>query len=115
MSGILDSPQTAMKFVWAAIATFVVLGRFVILTGQDPEALTAQNVGWWNELGLTSGQLFGMLTYMDLLIALFVTFHMGILFRVPWLGQKIAGLASDGKFIMEQQPWLRRLAVFAVR
>ena len=55
-----------------------------------------------------------MVTYMDVLTALFVTFHMGFLFRLPMIGSKIAGLASDGKFMMEQQPWLRRLAFFAL-
>ena len=111
--GLISGAQTAFNFVWASLATFFVFGRFVILIGQDSEAL-AESTNWISEMGMTPLQLFGMLTYMDVLVALFVTFHMGILFRVPWVGDKIAGLASDGKFIMEQQPWLRRLAFFAL-
>ena len=101
------------NIIWAALATFFFFGRFVILVGRDTQAL-GDAPGWFSELGLTPEQLFGMVTYMDVLTALFVTFHMGVLFRLPWVGRKIAGLASDGKFIMEQQPWLRRLAFFAL-
>ena len=101
------------NYLWGSLATFFVFGRFVILVGQDGQTI-AEASSWFSELSLTPEQLFGLVTYMDVLIALFVTFHMGYLFRIPWLGQKIAGLASDGKFIMEQQPWLRRLAFFAL-
>ncbi len=113
LMGLGNGWEMPSKYLWAAAATFFVFGRFVILVGQDSAALS-EAPAWFSELGLTPEQLFGMVTYMDVLIALFVTFHMGILFRLPWLGTKIAGLASDGKFIMEQQPWLRRLAFFAL-
>jgi len=105
--------QMPRNYLWGALATFFIFGRFVILIGQDGQAIS-EAPGWFAELGLTPEQLFGLVTYMDVLIALFVAFHMGVLFRLPWVGSKIAGLASDGKFIMEQQPWLRRLAFFAL-
>jgi len=113
LMGLTSGWDLPRSYLLGAVATFVVLGRFVILVGQDDQAL-AEAGSWFSDLNLTPEQLFGLVTYMDVLIALFVTFHMGYLFRVPWLGQKIAGLASDGKFIMEQQPWLRRLAFFAL-
>lgn len=111
--GLSSGWDLPRNFMWGALATFVVFGRFIILVGRDGQTL-AEASSWFSEISLTSEQLFGLVTYMDVLIALFVTFHMGILFRIPWLGNKIAGLASDGKFIMEQQPWLRRLAFFAL-
>ncbi len=95
----------ANKFIVAAGITFFVLGRFVILAGVEGE-----KTGMLANIALSPGQLFAMVTYMDFLVALFVSFHMGFLFRIPWLGRKIAGLTSDSKFIMEQQPWIRRLA-----
>lgn len=105
--------ETPQRLVLASLATFFFFGRFVILIGQDPTSIS-ETPAWFSDLGLSPGQLFGMVTYMDVLTALFVTFHMGFLFRLPMLGPKIAGLASDGKFMMEQQPWLRRLAFFAL-
>jgi uncharacterized membrane protein len=113
LMGLASGWELPRSYLLAAAATFFVFGRFVILAGQDAQAI-ADAPGWLQQLGLTPEQLFGMLTYMDVLIAMFVTFHMGILFRLPWAGRKIAGLASDGKFIMEQQPWLRQLAFFAL-
>ncbi|MGI9515902.1 MAG: hypothetical protein ACR2NP_02550 [Pirellulaceae bacterium] len=107
--GLTTGWGLAWKFVMASVATFFVFGRFVILGGQE-----GQVEGLWEYVALSPGQLFWMVTYMDMMVALFVTFHMGILFRLPWVGEKIAGLASDGKFIMEMQPWLKRLAFVAL-
>ena len=113
LMGLVYDWQMPQSFLWGALATFFIFGRFVILVGQDGQSL-AEATSWFSDLGLTPEQLFGLVTYMDVLIALFVTFHMGFLFRLPWAGRKVAGLASDGKFIMKQQPWLRRLAFFAL-
>ena len=106
--GTVSGWAMVYKLVGAALITFFVLGRFVILAGVEGD-----QTGWLAELP-TPGQLYVVVTYMDFVVALFVTFHMGILFRIPWLGPKIAGLTSDSKFIMEQQPWIRRLAFGAL-
>ena len=42
--------------------------------------------------------------------ALFVAFHMGVVFRIPFVGPKIASMVSDGQFILRKQPWIRRAA-----
>ena len=59
-------------------------------------------------------ELFGLVTYLDFMTALFVTFHMGFLFRVPLLGPKIAMLVWDGKFVMDSQPWIRKIAFWGL-
>ena len=88
------------SIVGHALLTFFVLGRFVMLAGTNSQhALTMQ-----------PGELFFLVTYLDFMTALFVTFHMGILFRLPNIGPKIATLVADGKFIMESHPWLKRVA-----
>lgn len=107
--GFVYSWTLSLKFLVMALATFVLLGRLSILGGIDKgsESILAA-------YALSPFQLFGMVTVMDCLVALFVTFHMGILFRIPWVGPKIAGLTCDSKFIMDQQPWMRRLAFLAL-
>jgi uncharacterized membrane protein len=107
--GIFSGWSLALKYVVMGVATFVLLGRLSILGGVDQGSDSALA-----EYALSPSQLFGMVTYMDCVVALFVTFHMGILFRIPWIGPKIAGLTCDSKFIMEQQPWMRRLAFIAL-
>lgn len=76
-----------------AVAAFFVFGKFAIL-----EPTTA----------LSREALFGLVLYMDLAVAIFISFHLGYLFRLPWLGQRLQALASDGAFIMQAQPWMRR-------
>ena len=93
------------KFVYHAFLTFFVFGRFIILGGYE-----GTGGGWMESVSLAPSQLFVLVTYMDFMVALFVTFHMGVLFRLPWAGPKIAGLVSDGKFLMDHYPWLKRLA-----
>lgn len=92
------------KLVSHALLTFFVFGRFIILSGADTAANGVHKVL------LSPQELFGLVTYLDFMTALFVTFHMGFLFRLPWLGPKIATLVWDGKFVMESQPWIKRVA-----
>ena len=92
------------KLISHAFLTFFVFGRFIILTGMEGEAHDAYKIT------MLPGELFWMVTYMDFMVAMFVTFHMGLLFRIPYVGPKIALLVWDGKFVMDTQPWIRRVA-----
>ncbi len=96
-----DFPQ---KVIYHAFMTFFVLGRFIILMGCEGDVHDKF------EVAMRPGELFAMVTYMDFMTALFVTFHMGFLFRMPYVGPKVATLVWDGKFIMDAQPWVKRTA-----
>ena len=96
----------AWAYVQAALAAFFVFGRFVILLGSG----SADAAGYTFVNHLTPYHLFVMLTWMDMMVAIFVAFHMGILFRIPWAGDKLKGLVSDGQFVLAKQPWIRRSA-----
>lgn len=92
-------------FVTAAATAFFVTGRFIILLGaeQAAEGKTFLKL-------LTPTHLFVMLTWLDMMVAIFVAFHMAVLFRVPWAGEKLKSLVSDGRFVLAKQPWIRRAA-----
>ena len=92
-------------FVTAAATAFFVTGRFIILLGaeQAAEGKTFLKL-------LTPTHLFVMLTWLDMMVAIFVAFHMAVLFRIPWAGEKLKGLVSDGRFVLAKQPWIRRAA-----
>ena len=100
---VLHGPGYAAKVVSQALFTFFVAGRFVLLGGDD--GAVADSL-----IAMRPSELFWMVTYMDFMTALFVTFHMGILFRIPKLGPKLAMLVWDGKFFMDSQPWIKRMA-----
>lgn len=91
------------KLVAAAGATFFVLGRFVILLGQRGELS-----GFWDFL--SPFHLFLMVTYMDAAAALLVAFHIGALFRLPWIGKRAAALVEDARFVLDRLLWMRRAA-----
>ena len=100
---LVHGPGYAMKVISQSLFTFFVAGRFVLIGGV--EAATADNL-----IAMRPSELFCMVTYMDFMTALFVTFHMGVLFRIPKIGPKLAMLVWDGKFFMDSQPWIKRMA-----
>lgn len=106
---VVQSPGYAFKVVNHALLTFFVLGRFVLLAGVEGDA-----AGQMARIAMAPKELFVLVTYLDFMTALFVTFHMGILFRVPKLGPKLAMLVWDGKFFMDSQPWIKRVAFFGL-
>jgi uncharacterized membrane protein len=82
------------KLLFATGLSFAFLGRFSIITPS---------------LNLEPSVLFWMVTYQDVMVALFFAFHVGFMFRVPWIGPKIAALSSDSEFILAHQPWMKRM------
>lgn len=106
----------AVAYLVAAMTAFFVMGRFIILMGDgtpsdEPAGLFLMR--WFETCcleQLNASDLFVMLTWLDMMIAIFVAFHMAILFHVPLLGQKLRDLVSDGRFVLAKQPWIRRAA-----
>ena len=91
----IDDPVYWWKVVNAACWSFVLFGRFTIVTSSS--------------LGLPAAHLFWLVTYQDVMVALFFAFHVGYMYRVPWVGPKIAELSVDSEFILAHQPWMKRL------
>jgi hypothetical protein len=88
-----------MRFLLAAGATsFAFAGRFII---------PFQAASQWGPL--TPEHMFWLVMYQDVMVALFMAFHCGFLFRLPWLGPKILELTVDSELILTVQPWMRRL------
>jgi uncharacterized membrane protein len=89
------------KVITSAVITVCLLGRFIILSGSD---------GTFNDTNgsLASEHLFALVCYLDVMTALMLAFHIGFLFRLPYVGTRIAALVTDGHFILDSQPWMRR-------
>lgn len=99
--GATIGPEMVVKILIAAAVTFVFLSRFVILGGEfkDPRVDF-----------LSTEELFLMVSYMDLIMAVVVTFHIGLMFKLPYLGEKIGLLVGDAQFIIKSSPWMSRAA-----
>lgn len=102
---VVAGRETAATLATTALAGMFLFGRFIILAGHDPEVAAVTG-------GFSSAQLFLMVTYLDLIVALILIFHAGFLFRLPWFGSRAAALIDDGRFLIRSQPWIRR-ATFA--
>lgn len=76
-------------------------GRFIILSGSDVALQDFHG-------SMSSFQLFMLICYLDAMVALVLAFHIGFLFRLPVVGPRVAALVTDGHFILESNPWMRR-------
>ena len=108
--------QLVQSILAYCFATFFLFGRLIILQGHSPE----KEIPEWMERFegyvtlLTAEQLFVVVTYMDFMTALFVAFHMGIVFRIPWVGGKIAGMVGDSQFLIEKVPTIKKISYIAL-
>jgi uncharacterized membrane protein len=96
--GVISGLAVVRKYVVSAFLAFFIFGRFSI-----PGATIIGT-------GITSEETCFMLIYMDLMVALFVSFHMGLMFRIPWVGPKLGALVYDGKYILDSHRWIKRFA-----
>ncbi|MFN0198025.1 MAG: small multi-drug export protein [Planctomycetaceae bacterium] len=95
------------RLVYTMLAAFFFFGRFIILSGSDPESVEAHTL-------LSSERLFLMVSYMDIMVAVTLAFHIGFMFRLPLLGPKISELVADGQLILRHQPWMKRMTFIGV-
>ncbi|MEL7497757.1 MAG: small multi-drug export protein [Planctomycetota bacterium] len=102
--------EVSASYVGAAATAFFAFGRFVILLGADQPDPDA----YFFLKHLNARNLFAMLTWLDVMTAIFVAFHMSVLFRIPWVGTKMEDLVADGRFILERQPWIRQAAFWGL-
>lgn len=103
-----------------ATAVFFFFGRFVILGGSSntgSETVSAvdevmQEAVQQAARFFSSGELAFLVFYMDVMVACLLAFHIGFLYRLPFIGEKLEELQEDGKFILASNPWMKS-ATFA--
>ncbi len=95
------------KLVTSAVVTVCFFGRFIILSGTNG---TFQDTNG----ALASEHLLALVCYLDVMTALMLAFHIGFLFRLPYVGPRVAALVTDGHFILDAQPWMRRATFFGL-
>ena len=97
-----------------AAAVFFFFGRFVILGGTSGVAVdeAMQEVVLEAARFFSPGELALLVFYMDVMVACLLAFHIGFLYRLPFLGDKLRDLQEDGKFILASNPWMKS-ATFA--
>jgi uncharacterized membrane protein len=95
-------PEKTWALMIAAALAFGAAGRFII-----PLQQTIPNLGEWSRL-LTPEEMFWWVSFQDVMVALFLSVHVGFMFRIPVIGHKIAELTVDSELILSKQPWMRR-------
>lgn len=101
--GIFKGWAATITLIGTAIVTFFVASRMVILLGQAPLPV----LGW--QVPFSPEFLFGLVIWMDLVAAIVLVYHMGLLFRIPKVGNAILALSEDAQVFVSTQPWIRRL------
>lgn len=99
---LMTDAKHAWSLMIAAALAFGAAGRFII-----PLQQTMPTLGEWSRL-LTPEEMFWWVSFQDVMVALFLSVHIGFMFRLPFVGHKIAELTVDGELILSKQPWMRR-------
>ncbi|ADH85614.1 small multi-drug export protein [Desulfurivibrio alkaliphilus] len=86
----------------SALAVFFFFGRFVILGGNAKDGLEEA------ARFFSPGELALLVFYMDAMVASLLAFHIGFLFRLPFMGDRLRLLVEDGRFILHSHPWMKR-------
>lgn len=89
----------ALALVGIAVATFVYLGKFVIVT----PAVSAN-------VGFSPWELAALVVFMDLFTGCVIGANLHALYRLPWVGARLARLEGYGRRTLEQKPWMRRMS-----
>ena len=98
---VVQGESYVRQLVATALITFFLLGKFVILGGEEAQMSEIQAF-------LTPEQLFTLVVFMDLMTATVLIFHMGVIFRIPGIGKRLLNLVEDGRFILKTRPWMKR-------
>jgi len=48
------------------------------------------------------------------MVATVFVFHAGFLFKIPWIGPRLAAIAEDGHFILQKNQWMRSAAFLGI-
>ncbi|MBX3419251.1 MAG: small multi-drug export protein [Pirellulaceae bacterium] len=99
--------EFSIKVSVVSVVTFFGLGRFVILFGDRGAEQIGEAASRFSFM--TPWELFLMVSFMDLVTAMLVAFHIGALFRIPVIGTRVVSLVEDARFVLSKMPWMERL------
>ncbi len=91
------------RLVSTTLVIAFVVGKFAILGGSD-------GPGFDGKGNYTPEELVLLITYLDVMTACILTFHIGFLFRVPYLGPRLQALVDDGRYVLQSNRWMKRLS-----
>lgn len=90
--------------VATAFATFFFFGRFVILGGEHAEESTF----------LSPEALVAMVLFMDLITAVLIGFHAGVMWRLPIVGRRLHQLVVQGQILIARNPRVKRATFLTI-
>lgn len=106
LAGLVGGIELVRRIVLTALLTFFVLGRFIILSGSGGAEEPIDR--------FTAAELAMLVFYLDLMTAILISWHVGALFRIPWLGQRLRFLMNAGRDVLDDNRWMRRTTLLAI-
>ncbi len=111
---VLWEREAAAWLLGAAVGSFIGFGKFVIFGGVFSDLLS-------NLLGTvptsappSPGVLAAVVVYAEVGTALVMMANMTVLYRMPFLGARLAAAHETGWYVLRVHPWMRRMAELGV-
>jgi uncharacterized membrane protein len=95
-----------LELVWQLVASmffiFTVLGKFAVFLGAS------------GGVPFDPWQIAGIVSYMDISIAVVLVYNLPRLYRLPGIGPRLEDLAEHGRYMLERNPALGRMTFAGV-
>lgn len=95
--------DAALEIVLVSVAAVTVAGKFIVARG-------LASGGFFD----SPWKLVPVIVYFDCLVALIAVFNVGILYRIPKVGARLAELRRTGARILDRNPWMRKMTFLGI-
>ena len=111
---VLWEREVAAWLLGAALGSFVGFGKFVIFGGIFSDLLSSVLGHVPRSAPPSPGVLAAVVVYAELGTALVMMANMTLLYRMPFLGARLAAVQETGWHVLRVHPWMRRMAEVGV-
>lgn len=102
LAAVIGGPRLATELVVSMFLIFTVLGKFAVFLGAS------------GGVPFDPWQIAGIVSYMDISIAVVLVYNLPRLYRIPGLGRRLEDLAEHGHYMLECNPALGRVTFAGV-
>ncbi len=105
---IFIEPKKAYELMTLSVSSFFALGKFVVFVPVIPHVFPDIKVTF------SIWQMVGMIVFMDTCTAIILGYNIHLLTKMKWMGTKFKEIRTDCFYLLEANPWMKKLASVAV-
>jgi uncharacterized membrane protein len=107
---ITNGVASASRFLITCVLILAVFGKLIIAGGYLSQASGSEPTDSSSMASFYSPEeLMGIAMFVDFLIVSLVVFHLGALFRLPWIGHRLKRMVEFSSRFLNANSWMKRV------